>query len=35
MHARARTRPPVKQPRLFSTIPHRWDTASYYICLMS
>jgi hypothetical protein len=23
MHARARTRPPVKQPRLFSTIPHR------------
>jgi hypothetical protein len=22
-HARARTRPPVKQPRLFSTIPHR------------
>jgi hypothetical protein len=25
----------VKQPRLFSTIPHRWETASYYICLMS
>jgi hypothetical protein len=22
-HARARMRPPVKQPRLFSTIPHR------------